>query len=382
MRPELFRIPLPDWAWLPTDSLPIRGYGAMLAAGFLLAILLGAWRARRQSENPDYIYNVGLLALLGGILGARLFDVMTHADQYPDWTRGFNIFEGLKLSWLIGGAAAGGVLAVLGLAPGSKEKARGRWRWIATGGWAALLALVLGRAGHIVAVRAAELDKGLPAELLSYNGFLDSLKITSGGLAVFGGLIVATALVVPYLVYIRYRWGVNPLKMADITAASLALGLAFGRMGCFMNGCCFGAPSDLPWCFAWPAGSIPHAHYRHLGFTTMPTIHPAQLYGVVNALLIFLVLHLAYRWKRRHGVVLGAFFGLYAVSRFLLEMVRAGEPAGRVTGLTVWQNISLAVAVGAGIYLLLLRKIPISDLLWSPSLKIKNSRGNRRKRSY
>ena len=379
MRPELFRIPLPDWAWLPTDSLPIRGYGAMLAIGFLAAILLGAWRARREGENPDHIYNIGLLALLGGVLGARLFDVMAHADRYPDWTRGFNIFEGLRAWWLIGGAALGGGLAILGLAPGSKEKARGPWRWIVTGGWAVLLALVLGRAGYIVAVRAAELAKGRSAELLSYNGFLDSLKVTSGGLTVLGGLIVATALVVPYLVYIRYRWGVNPLKMADITAPSLALGLAFGRAGCFLNGCCFGAPSNLPWCFTWPVGSIPQEYYSRLGFTAMPPIHPAQLYGVLNALLIFLVLHLAFRWKKRHGVVLGAFFGLYAVSRFLLEMIRAGEPDSQVTGLSVWQNIALAVALGAGIYLLLLRKIPVSDLLWSPSLRTKNSRRNRRK---
>ena len=378
MRPELFRIPLPDWAWLPVDSLPIRGYGAMLAAGFLLAILLGAWRARRQSENPDHIYNMGLLALVGGILGARLLDVMAHADQYPDWTRGFNIFEGLKLSWLIGGAAVGVVLTILGLTPGAQ--ARRRSRWLVMGAWATLLGLVLGRAGHIIAVRAAELDKGLPEELLSYNGFLDSLKITSGGLAVFGGLIVATALVVPYLAYIRYRWGVNPLKMADITAPSLALGVAFGRMGCFMNGCCFGAPSNLPWCFSWPAGSIPYEHYSRLDFAAMPTIHPAQLYGVVNALGIFLLLHLAFRWKRRHGVILGAFFGLYAVSRFLLEMIRAGEPGSQVTGLTVWQNVALVVAAAAGISLLLLRKVPMSDLLWSPPLK--NSRGNRRKRSY
>ena len=55
MRPVLFEIPLPDWAWVPVESLPIRGYGAMLAIGFLLAILLGAWRARRESENPDHI---------------------------------------------------------------------------------------------------------------------------------------------------------------------------------------------------------------------------------------------------------------------------------------------------------------------------------------
>ena len=78
MRPELLRIPLPDW--LPIDALPIRGYGAMLALGFLAAILVAAWRARRENENPDHIYNIAIIALLGGVIGARLFDVIEYAD--------------------------------------------------------------------------------------------------------------------------------------------------------------------------------------------------------------------------------------------------------------------------------------------------------------
>ena len=51
-------------------------------------------------------------------------------------------------------------------------------------------------------------------------------------------------------------------------------------MGCFLNGCCFGGPSDLPWAFTWPEGSIPWNAGMH------GPIHPAQLYGVINALLL------------------------------------------------------------------------------------------------
>ncbi|MBN2583421.1 MAG: prolipoprotein diacylglyceryl transferase, partial [Planctomycetes bacterium] len=197
MRPILFEIPLPDWLPLPVDSLPIRGYGAMLAIGFLLAILLGAWRARRESENPDHIYNIGLLALLGGILGARAMDVMAHADHYPGWLRGFNIFDGLRWTWTVAGAVAGALLAWLEVLPGSH--ARGRNRYVAVGAWAAVLALAVGRAGHIIAMRHAALDKGLTPDVMPYQGFIDAMKITSGGLTVFGGLILATAMVVPYV---------------------------------------------------------------------------------------------------------------------------------------------------------------------------------------
>jgi len=163
------------------------------------------------------------------------------------------------------------------------------------------------------------------------------------------------------------------LVMALITllllGTALALGLAFGRMGCLLNGCCFGAPSDLPWCHTWPAHSIPYGHYLAQGFKVMPPIHPAQVYAIVNALLLLAVLHLAGRWKRRHGVLLGAFFGLYGLSRFLLEMIRAGEPTTSLGGLTVWQVTSLAIAAAAGVYLLILPKLPMSDLLWNPPLR-------------
>jgi phosphatidylglycerol:prolipoprotein diacylglycerol transferase len=363
MKPILFEIPLPQW--LPLESLAIRGYGAMLALGFLLAILMAAWRARRESENPEHIYNMGMLALVGGILGARLMDVMAHSHDYPAWTRGLNIFEGLHWTYTAAGLALGAALTWLELLPGGRQ--RGRRRLVAAAAWAAGAAIVAGRAGFIIAARNAALDKGLTGPLLPYQGFVDALKITSGGLTVMGGLILATAMVLPYILWMRYRLGVNPLKIMDIVAPSLALGLAFGRLGCLLNGCCFGAPCDLPWCHTWPAGSIPYAHYvRPESLAAMPTLHPAQVYAIVNALLLLAVLHLASRHKRRHGALLGIFFGLYAVSRFLLEMIRAGEPATAVAGLTVWQVTAVAMAVVAAVHLAVLPRLPMSDLLWNP----------------
>src|ERR1035437_9645402 len=64
-------------------SLPLRiyGYGLMLVLGFLLAIALAQWRARRAGENPEILAHVGLLAVVGGILGARLAFVI------QDWNK-------------------------------------------------------------------------------------------------------------------------------------------------------------------------------------------------------------------------------------------------------------------------------------------------------
>ena len=375
MRPELLRIPLPDWSWLPIDSLPIRGYGAMLALGFLAAIMVAVRRARREGENPDHIYNAAIIALLGGVFGARLFDVIEYANQPPDfryqnWLLGFNLLDGLAPLWLAVGAAAGAAMAFLGVLPWSRSK-DGRLRWAAVAAWAAAAGLVLGRAAYIHGVRAAL----APGAADPYAGFIDALKITSGGLTVYGGLMLAVAVFVPYLVYLRYRHGVNPLKLLDIIAPSLALGLAFGRMGCLLNGCCWGAECHLPWAITWAEGTLPYS-----AGIRWP-VHPAQVYGIINGLLLFLALHLGYRWKKRHGVVLGAFFGLYAVSRFLLECVRSDEPKRFLWGLSISQTVALFMVVAVAAYFLWLRKSRMSDLLWQAPAADANrpSRAERRR---
>jgi prolipoprotein diacylglyceryltransferase len=98
----------------------------------------------------------------------------------------------------------------------------------------------------------------------------------------------------------------------------------------------------------------------------MWTIHPSQLYSLANAAALFGVLHLGFRWKRRHGQIFFFFILLYAVSRFLLEYTRADEAetyllglptlltwlghsaaAGKLGGLTISQNVAAAMAAAA-----------------------------------
>jgi len=74
------------------------------------------------------------------------------------------------------------------------------------------------------------------------------VAIWSGGLEFLGGFIGALAVMIPYF----HKKKLSILKFLDILAPALMLGLAFGRIGCFMNGCCFGAPSNLPWAIRFP----------------------------------------------------------------------------------------------------------------------------------
>jgi len=224
----------------------------------------------------------------------------------------------------------------------------------------------------------------------------DLLKIWEGGLTFYGGFLLAAVLVVAYL----KAAGRPVLYWLDILAPSLALGEGFGRIGCFMNGCCYGDVCHTAGGFAWPVGSIPWQHYadaylESLGLGTldagqvdpgaavgalaaawhMPAIQPTQLYSLANGLLLFLALAATFSWKRRHGQVFFAFILLYAVSRFLLEFLRADEAeayllglptllgaagfpqeAARLHLLTISQNVAIGMAAVAVAALALLAR--------------------------
>jgi phosphatidylglycerol---prolipoprotein diacylglyceryl transferase len=295
----LLRIPIP---W--TDRvLTLHGYGAMLCLGFLLAILLAARRAKSLKQSPDIIYNLALACFLGGLIGARAFYVIQYGEHY--------------------------------------------------------------------------------------HNLLDYVKIWEGGLTFYGGLLLAVVCVVGYLRLAR----LPVLYWLDIVAPSVALGEGFGRLGCFLNGCCFGDVCPAGWGWSWPAGTIPWQTYAEqtgvwqqfsdhaagasgamgmapMGAVTgalaagwqMPAIYPTQLLSFLNAVLLFALLYVAFRHKRRHGQVIFLFILLYGISRFMLEYLRADEarayllglpglleslglsrPAGALPLLTISQNMALVM---------------------------------------
>jgi phosphatidylglycerol---prolipoprotein diacylglyceryl transferase len=81
------------------------------------------------------------------------------------------------------------------------------------------------------------------------------LNVTQGGLVVYGSLLAGGAALAGFV----WRYKIPGLALADLVAPSVVLGVAIGRIGCFMNGCCYGGASDLPWAVSFPWGSPPHA---------------------------------------------------------------------------------------------------------------------------
>jgi len=123
-------------------------------------------------------------------------------------------------------------------------------------------------------------------------------------------------LAIPAAWLVARRARLSMAKLADIAGVAIPLGLVFGRLGCFMAGCCHGSPTGLPWGITF---SSPASLARPLG----TPLHPTQLYASVFALVLFgLMMLLKRRWKRFDGQVFLSFCVLYSSGRFLLELVR------------------------------------------------------------
>ena len=230
--------------------------------------------------------------------------------------------------------------------------------------------------------------------------------------------------------------------MADLIAPSLLAGLALGRIGCLLNGCCYGGESTQPWAVTFPRDSMPYmeqvASGKMFGFTLVDSpdgspspvvsfvdsskaiseeleigtriasingqkiesldaaqqalfaafhagdsvkltdasgesyafpavdpparsnpVHPTQIYSAVHAALLSWVLWSFYPLRRRDGEVTALMLTVYPISRFLLEMIRIDESAVFGTGLSISQNISIVIFLGAiGLWVWLRRQEP------------------------
>lgn len=114
-------------------------------------------------------------------------------------------------------------------------------------GFLALVAGVVGcRAMYVVHYWDQFASRGGPVQIA-----LGIIDITRGGMEYYGGFVLSLAAILGYF----YFWGHSVRWYADIVAPSAALGLAFGRLGCFLNGCCYGGLCEQPWGVAFPFGS-------------------------------------------------------------------------------------------------------------------------------
>jgi phosphatidylglycerol:prolipoprotein diacylglycerol transferase len=150
--------------------------------------------------------------------------------------------------------------------------------------------------------------------------------------------------------------------MLDAIAPALALGIALGRIGCFLNGCCYGDLCDLPWAVAFPKPTAPWVnHFEHglIPSTALQSlrVHPTQIYSAIDGFLLLGLLTAYYPIRKRDGEVTGILLMTYPITRFLIEQIRNDE-TGFVSGFTISQSISLILLAGGILYWFWILKMP------------------------
>ncbi|NLH98522.1 MAG: prolipoprotein diacylglyceryl transferase [Chthonomonadales bacterium] len=162
---------------------------------------------------------------------------------------------------------------------------------------------------------------------------VEILKIWTGGLSFIGAPLFGFGYAWLYCRRHRLPFSV----VADIGAPGFALGYTFGRIGCFLNGCCHGSACDLPWAVRFHADGASDA-------LTVPS-HPTQIYAAIMSLGIFWALHRMRRRPHPDGSIVVTYLLLYAVYRFINDFFRAGATSRIVLwGLTDGQVVATAAA--------------------------------------
>lgn len=283
-------------------DLALPSYATMVFTGFVIGTLvLVRWGAHHRVERGLVIEFVVWMALWG-VIGSRILHVF--ADGHF-WDYVHVCTDPSKVDWLVDKRECTAL--------------RGAWD-----------------AAHSVCH---------PVQ----KNCLAWLDFTAGGFAFYGGFAAAALFAIRFVRKHQLPAG----SLIDIGGVLLMLGLAWGRMGCFLAGCCFGIHTECDLGLSFPSRS-PASHfqwqegllqtYRH---ASLP-VHPTQIYESVAGLVIAAVAYfLVLPRKRFHGQVFCFTAWAYAAARFALEAIRSDERGG-VLGLSTSQWFAIAFAATAG----------------------------------
>jgi phosphatidylglycerol:prolipoprotein diacylglycerol transferase len=368
MRPILFRIPLDGSLDLgPLGQVPVFGLGLLF--GVWLAVGLFFWfRRRRSGGEPlavgDFVtYGViGAAIVLAPTIGARF-------NPHPS----IPLF-GYGLMMCLGFVSA----TVLAAQRATRAGFPPEKIWDLT-----FLFLLSGVGGARLFYLIQHGDR-VYARCETAGDYLKAtINLPDGGLVLYGGLIAG---VVVYAWFCRTR-KIDAWKLGDLIVPSIFLGIACGRVGCFLYGCCFGDRCDLPWAVEFPGprwdndfeGSVPFKSQMQRGFlpddaTVSLPLHPTQLYSVIDGVLLCLLTLAYYPVRARDGSVVTLALLTYPVTRFFIERLRGDELGQFGTSLTIAQWISLVMLAG-GIGLAIwrppvLKSLPIPPATGGASTKV------------
>jgi phosphatidylglycerol:prolipoprotein diacylglycerol transferase len=207
---------------------------------------------------------------------------------------------------------------------------------IADVGFWVILAAIVGSRAYYVVLHFEEFSGNLLAIINPFHGGMVGI----GGLVMYGGFIGAVLASVFYFHSKRIPF----LPYADASAPSVALGVALTRIGCFMNGCCYGsAAAHGGVSFPLSSAAGVYQHEIHAA-----GLYPAQLYESAGGLLVVLLLLLVERKKIFTGFLFYALGLMYAVLRFAVDFFRFYGPDERLGGLSHNQIVCIILFIVFG----------------------------------
>ena len=232
----------------------IHGYGLMIGIGFVLALLVGEYRAKKMGMKEEALIDIAIIAGVSGFLGAKLLYIIV---SFKDFIKD-------------------------------------------------------------------------PIGVLGSSGFV-----------VYGGLIAG---VLCNLIYVKIK-KLSFLEYFDLVMPEIALAQGFGRIGCFLAGCCYGKETDSILAITF--------HESEFAPNNVPLI-PTEIYSSLLDFVHFGVLLFIAGRKKKDGQVAACYLLFYSIGRFILEFFRGDLIRGSVGVLSTSQFISLFIGV-AGILILILR---------------------------
>lgn len=234
----------------------VHGYGLMIGLGFLAAVLLASYEAKRDGMSPDHLTNIAMWTLVIGFLGGKLLFVIVEVKDFL----------------------------------------------------------------------------ANPLRALGSSGFV-----------VYGGIITG---ILTIFVYCKVK-KISTSDYFDLIATFVPVNQGFGRLGCFMAGCCYGRTTDSWYGVIFPEGCLAPAGVK---------LVPTQLIMAFGDFLIFAILFLLRRKKRlKSGSLSGAYLCLYSIGRFIVEFFR-NDYRGSIGFLSTSQFIALWTLAAGIIVLILVNK--------------------------
>ena len=291
-----------DPTFFHIGALHLPAYFTMLAVGFTLAVYLASRWADRNHLEKGRMLDFGILMVVFGVIGSKVLHIFAdgHFNDYVNLCRDPSL-----VNWHVDIHEC--------------SLLKGRWD------------------------EATQLCHPVKRNCFAW--------VSGSGFAFYGGFIAAALFSIWFIR--KHRWPAG--KICDMGGWSIMLGLAWGRMGCFLAGCCFGAVSHEHFGISFPKGSPASRHQwlEHMIHTyrqeSLP-VYPTQLYESILAFAIAAVSYFVVRPRKRFdGQVFLFAMVSYAIGRFMLEFIRSDE-RGAVLGISTSQWIAMAI-VGFCVFL-------------------------------